>query len=60
MELIRKWTIDGFCLVCIVPYEQENSIIRNYYSDDDINFLKALSICVLHLYYLQFWQTAKK
>jgi len=20
VELIRKWTIDGFCLVCIIPY----------------------------------------
>ena len=60
VQLIKNWGVDGFCLVCIIPHEEENSIIRNYYSDEEINFLKALSNIFLHLYYIQHWQVELK
>lgn len=33
VELIRKWSIDGFSLVCTIANETENNLIGNYYSD---------------------------
>ena len=33
MEVIRNWSVDGFCLVCIIPQQQDNPILSNYYSD---------------------------
>ena len=60
LELIKNWGVDGFCLVCIIPHEDENSIIRNYYSDEEINFLKALSNIFVHLYFIQHWQAELK
>lgn len=60
VELIKNWGVDGFCLVCIIPHEDENSIIRNYYSDEEINFLKALSNIFVHLYFIQHWQAELK
>lgn len=54
--MIRKWNIDGFSLVCTVASEGTNSLIRNYYSDEELNFLRSLSTVFVHLYYCQFWE----
>lgn len=56
VEMIRRWSIDGFSLVCTVASEGANSLIRNYYSDEELNFLRALSTVFVHLYYCQFWE----
>jgi hypothetical protein len=52
--------VDGFSLVCIIANENENPVIRNYFSDEEMNFLKKLSHIFLHLYYFQYYESLKR
>lgn len=58
--MLRKWSVDGFCLVCILPHQRDNPILSNYYSDEELHLLSSLSHIFLHLYYAQYWQTASQ
>jgi hypothetical protein len=53
VESIKRWNVDGFSLVYTIANENDNHLIRNYFSDEEMSFLKTLSNIFLHLYYFQ-------